>query len=419
MSGYNYITDTGAISPDTETVLMEVQKEWTDNFGTSLDLGSSTPQGTMITAEVIARTGVIKNNSELANQINPNLAYGTFLDSIAALMGITRGKNASTVARNVTFTGNSATNIPAGSRLQTTAGDIFTTITPITIPVSGTVTADIRSVEFGVIPIASPSLRIMDGTIGWGGAMTTGATVIVNGTLALQDPQLKTARNQQLATQGVGSSAAIRAAVMKVDNVTSCQVIENNTGAAGVIAGVNFVLPNAMWVCVAGAPNAAAVAAALYEAHHGGCPWDYGTASGTPVSSPLGVPTIDPATGVSYYTKWTIPTLYDCYVNITVKQSSSVAAPAPAIQRAIMNYVSGLEDGEPGLVVGASVSSFEMGGAVARQLPGLYIKDVRVAAVLTGSSPPAFPAGYSAEVVLKPFEMAILLINNITVTVAP
>lgn len=417
MSGYNYITDTGTIVPDTETVLSEVQKEWTDNFGLNLDLGAATPQGTMITAEVINRTGIIKNNAELANQINPNLSYGTFLDSICALMGISRGKNSSTVARNVKFVGSSQTSIPSGSRVQTAAGDIFTTINAILIPVSGVASGDIRSVEFGDIPIASPDLIILDGTIGWGGASIVPATVIVVGTLSLRDPQLKTARIQRLANQGVGSSAAIQAAIMKVDNVTSCQVIENNTGAAGVVNGVTFTLPNAMWVCVAGAPDDGAVSAALYEAHHGGCPWDYGTNSGQPVSGPGGVPTVDPATGVTYASKWTTPKLYDCYVHIVVNQGSSVTSPAPAIQRAVMNYAEGLEDGEAGLVAGASVSAFEIAGAVSRQLPGLYVKDAKVAVVASGQPAPVYPAGYSTEAALKPFEQAILLINNITVVV--
>ncbi len=420
-ASYTYLTDTGTIVQDTQTLLTDIQGEWTTALGSTLNLAASSPQGTLIGNETIARTSVMKNNADVANTINPNLSYGTFLDAICSLMGVTRGSNQSTIGTGLPVTGTADTVIQAGSRVQTSAGAIFTIQSTVTIPIGGNTTANVVSQTYGNIALPIGTLEILDGTIGWGSIAVTSGTTISQGTLSLSDPQLKNVRTQRLANQGVGSSAAIQAAVMAVPNVTSCQVVENNTGAAGVVNGVTFTLPNAMWVCVAGNPDPNLLAQALYDAHNGGCPWDQGTSSGVPalgeggVAAPNGVLATDPATGVQYYTKSVTPVLYDCYVNITVVQGNSVSSPGPAVQTAILNYATGQEQGELGLVVGANISAFEMAGAVARQLPGMYVKTCSIAVVPHGSAVPAYPAAYTTEFVMATFGQAELQLNNITV----
>lgn len=410
--------DTGVIVADTQDILTEVQNEWKDAFGNNLDLDASTPQGTIIAAEVIARSAVMRNNAELANQINPNEAYGVFLDALAALLGVDRGKNQSTVGRNLRVTGNLNTVVPDGSRVQTGAGDVFVTVGDITIPAAGTIdTAVVASQQYGSVDLPVGSMTILDGIIGWGSIQVLPTTTVTPGTTAVNDPKLKNLRNQRLAAQGLGSSAAIRAAVLDVANVTSCQVVENNTGTAGVVNGVTFTKPNAMWVCVAGTPNLQDVANALYAAHQGGCPWDYGSNSGVAVSPPNGITVVDQSTQQQYYVQFTTPVLYDVYVHFIVSQTQSVADPEPAIRNAVMDYATGQLAGEDGLTVGTSVSSWEIAGAVSRELPGMYVKECRVAVVPHGASPPSYPADYVYEYPLKPFEQGIADRGRIIVVV--
>jgi hypothetical protein len=168
---------------------------------------------------------------------------------------------------------------------------------------------------------------------------------------------------------------------------------------------------------VDGTATNAAVAQALYNAHNGGCPWDFGTSSGVAVNSPNGVAAIDPATGLIYNAKFTNPALYDCYINITVHQANSVSSPSPAVQNAIVNYATGQEQNESGFVIGANVSAFEAAGAVARQLPGIYVKACSVACVPHGSAAPSYPSAYVPEFVMPMFGRAVLLLNNVTVQV--
>ena len=413
---YRYITDTGAISADTADVKASVEGEYKLALGSSISLDPATPQGTLIAGETISRTDVMKNNAELANMINPNLAYGTFLDAICNLLGVERGENTSTIATGVTVTGNNLTVISANSRVTTTDGNVFLTVADVTIPISGTTSVSLKSQDAGPVPLPIGMLTITDGTIGWGTAEVTSGASITLGTLALQDPPLKNKRSQQLAKQGRGSSAAIRAAALSVPNVTSVQVVENNTGAAGVVNGVTFTKPKAFWVCIGGTPDLAALGQALYEAHNGGCPWDYGaTGNGTPINPPNGLVATDSSTGLNYNVLATTSIKFDCYVHIKIGQGNSSASPDQAVKTAITSYASGQIAGELGFVVGASVSAFELSGAVTGQLPGLYVKDCRVAVVPAGAAAPAYPADYVLEAILNRFDQATVQTGNITV----
>lgn len=416
-ASYTYLLSTGTISIDTTDLLSDVEGEWQAAFGATLNTDASTPQGTMIAAETTARTSVMKNNADLANMQNPNLSYGVFLDAICSLLGIERSTNQSTLATTVQITGTSGTTINAGSRIQTPNGDIFTLLTSVTIPVGGSTTGTFQSQAYGTIPFPLGSMTIIDGTIGWGSVACTISTIVTPGSAQNTDPQLKNKRNQQLAVQGTASAAAVYANLLNVPNVTSVQVVENNTGQfATAVNGVTFTKPSALWVCVAGTPSPSAVAAAMYAAHNSGCPWDYGaTGMGTPVQSPNGVTVTDPNTGLPYQVLYVTPIMYDAYVNITVHQTPAQAPGAPAIQKAILSYADGQEQGEAGFVVSADVSAFEISGSVVRQYPGLYVKSCQVACVPAGNPAPSFPSGYSYEWVASQFQQAQLQIGNITV----
>ncbi len=91
---YNYIEPQGVIVTDTTgEILNEVINEYQNAFGQDLIAPTinnpqsfSTPQGLLITSETLARQSVVDNNALLANQINPNVSGGIFLDAILALL---------------------------------------------------------------------------------------------------------------------------------------------------------------------------------------------------------------------------------------------------------------------------------------------------------------------------------------------
>lgn len=416
-AAYDYIIDTGTVTVDTTDLLSDVQAEYKNALGQNLNVDASTPQGTLITTETLARTGVMKNNAEYASLINPQQAYGTFLDAICSFLGVKRVSNRYTQVTNVQMNGTVGTVILAGSRVKSAAGDIFTVANQVTIGSSGQVLADLNSAEYGAIPLDVETMTIMDGIIGWGSAIVTTSTVIVLGATQTSDGKLKNMRNAQLAIQGRGNSAAIQAALLAVTNVTSVAVVENNTGQiANAVNDVTFSLPNAMWVCVAGTAAQADIAQALYEAHGGGCPWDYGASGqGVPVGSPDGVSVIDAATGMTYNVKYTTPVMFTLYVYIEVGQGTSSYSPDEAVPAAIIKYAEGEEDDEPGLVLGTSISAFQIAGTINRQLPGMYVGKCMVAKTEVGAAAPTYPDDYVYEIPTTPFQQGELAIGNIQV----
>lgn len=402
------------MSVDTSTLLNDVETEWQTAFGATLNVDASTPQGTMIAAETTARASVMKNNAEVANLINPNLSYGTALDAVCALLGISRGTNISTVAQGVQVQGVPNTYWQIGSRISTPNGDLFDLVEPITIGPGGTALAQFQSEKYGPIPFPVGTMTIVDGAIGIGSVTSLDTTTVTLGLSQYSDPQLKNQRNQQLASQGTASSAAIQAALLKVPNVTSVLVVENNEGTPGTYNGVTFTKNTGLWVCVAGTAAPADVAAAMYASHNSGCPWDYGAAGmGNPVESPNGVQVIDPYSGLPSSVLYVTPIMYDAYIQISVKQNAAQSPGQSAIQRAILDWAQGQDQGEEGLVVGASLSAYEASGAAVRQYPGLYVKSCKVACVPAGD--PA-PTTFVDEWIAGTFQQANLQIGNIVVT---
>lgn len=412
-AAYQYNTDTGTISVDSADMLSDVQKEWTDTYGPNLDLDPATPQGTMIAAEATNRIGLMKNNADLANMLNPNLAYGSFLDAVCSfLMKDGRGKNLSTTGIGVEIDGDPGTKIQAGFRVKNSTDDIFLISEDVTIGASRKAIANIASQESGPIPLPQGSLAIVDSVIGWGGTSVINSTAVVLGTKQLTDAQLKTLRSQTLFAMGLSSTGAIKANLLNVDNVKSVRIEENLTGKAGLVNGITFTGPG-IWVCVAGAATTADIAKALHASRQGACPYDYGTNNGTPVDSPNGTPVQDPYSGSVYRVKFTRAVEKDVYIRLKAKKGTSSASEI-AIARAIKRFADGFVDAEEGFVVGASISAFEVAGAVCREYPGLYVYSALVAVVDKGATAPADVA-YVTESVLKPWEIGVLAIGNVTV----
>lgn len=406
---YVYTTSTGTISVDTSELLTDVEKEWTAVFGDSLDLDSATPQGTLIAAEVISRAASMKNNADLANQINPNLSSGTFLSAICALLGVDPGHDSYSTVLNCPVTGDPQTVIPAGMRVTTESGDVFTIAQAVTIGADRNGLANITASTTGPIAISVGTLTIKDAVVGWGSIEVGTSSTITIGTTELTDAQLKTKRLQRLYAQGVGCVGAIQAHAMGVDNVASVKVMENLTGATGVVNGITFTTTSGMWICAAGAYDDLDFANAIYAAHQGGQPWEPGNGSeGTQVSQL----TFDPYSKIQVTVKWLRAILKDVHVQITVSMNNSSASSSD-INQVMVDYASGLENNQAGLQIGSPINAFEFSGAVLRNLVGVYVKSCFVQVVDAGADP--VPGNYVQEVIISPWVYATLAIGNVHV----
>lgn len=365
MADYQYIQETGVIVPDTGDTLAQVEQEYKDVFGPDLIVDSSTPQGVLIAAEVASRDAVAKNNAQLANQINPNLAGGVFLDALLALMGSERDAATRSLVEGVELAGIPNTLIPAGKRAKTLAGDVFELITPVVLDALGAGTGDFRAVEYGPIAAAPSTLTdIVDSVLGW--ESVTNPNAATPGRLLQSDAGARVKRRRTLGLQGQALPAAIIAAVYACEGVKSLVFRENVTAAPATIDGV-LIGAHSIFVCVDGGADAD-IAAAILDKKSGGA----GMTGSTTVN------VTDPASGQVYPVSFQRPAEIDVRVRVTVKNVANLSDPVAVVKSAILAYAAGEQDGEAGYVVGGSVTSFELGGAVSRDAPGLYVKLVEV-----------------------------------------
>ena len=235
---YIYNNSTGVIVPDTSTILASVQTSYLDVFGADLVTTADSPQGVLITAEALSETAVVNNNAALANQINPNIAGGIFLDAIMALTGIQRTPSTQTTVASVTMTGVAGTVIPQGTLAATAAGDQFFTQSQITLDAGGNGSVNFASVAFGAIPCAETALvDIISNVLGWETVSNPVAGIL--GTTTQSDQAARAYRNNTLAFQGVALSVAITSALYAVPNVLNVTFLENyNSVPAGMLISV-------------------------------------------------------------------------------------------------------------------------------------------------------------------------------------
>ncbi|EAA1041287.1 hypothetical protein A4J64_001944 [Salmonella enterica subsp. enterica serovar Losangeles] len=366
MADYKYINSTGVIMPDTADVREEVCDEYRGVFGDDVITDDWTPQGVLINAETKARTTVIENNAALANQINPNIATGTFLDAIWALTGgQRRGATYSQVVGKCS--GVAGAPIPAGSRARTKNGDEFATLDNATIGDLGYVYVIFQATETGPVPAPVGSLtQITDAVLGW--ETVTNEAVGTLGQDVQSDVSARSMRRKTLALQGVSTTEAITSALYDVPGVRSLSFRENVDDTEKVIDGVTLK-PHSIYVCVDGGTDEA-IGEALRVSKSAGCGFNGSTT----------VNVTDPVSGQVYAIQFDRPEEITILMRVYVSsRAMSTVQVQNAVRLAIVDYTRGEQDGEDGFTVGTDASPFELASGVNRTYPDIFIKKLEIA----------------------------------------
>jgi hypothetical protein len=399
MADYQYLTDNGVIVPDTSDILTETQTEFKNALGDDLDVSSETPQGTLIAAETLAREEVVRNNAAVANQINPNLAGGIFLDAIWALTGGQRFVALPTIVRDVVLTGIPGVIVTSGAIATVgAAGDQFQLLSNVTIGSDGTGLGTFQSVELG--PIAAPALglnSIASSVLGWETVSNPAAGT--TGQPEESDIASRTRRRRTLALQGVALPEAITSSVYSAEGIRSMTFRENVTNASIVIEGKTLVA-HSIYACVDGGTDLI-VATALLQKKSLGANWN-----GTTV-----VNVTEPITGQIYPVQFDRPTEVPIFVQVTVRGGAAYPDVPGIVRSSMIDYANGLQEGEDGFIVGGDVSPFELAGAVNREAPTIFVQNLLLSLNNVTFSAATIPITIS--------QLATLLEGNIAVTVTP
>lgn len=365
MALYNYVTRSGVIVPDTSDLQTAVEAEFKAALGDDLVTTPDTPEGLLIAGEVAARDAVVRNNAELANQINPNYAGGVFLDSLWALTGGRRTRTTSSTAV-CTVTGTPGTIITTAVQFRSAAGDLWQVQSESTLDSNGIAQVEAAAVEPGPVSAASGTISsIVVGVLGL--ETVTNAHAARLGTLTQSDQAARQQRRRQLGLQGVALPTAIMAALYATDNVRSLTFRENLSDEVKEIDGVTMN-PHSIYVCVDGGSDDD-VAATLLSRKSLGANWN----------GDVGVSVTDPSSGQSYLVQFDRPDIIAILVRVTAKVVNPLINPQTAIREAIMAYANGELEGEDGFTVGTGVSPFELASAINRQEPGIFVQKLEVA----------------------------------------
>lgn len=395
MAEFTYVNATGTIIADTADTKTQIEELWTAAFGADIDLDSSTVEGLIAATQVIIMDSVVNNNALMANQINPNLTTGIFLDSLSALTALSRN---AAIRSTVTaqLTGVAGTNIPSGSIASTTGGDEFASDVAVILDGNGEGSVGFSSVETGLIACPINSLtNIVSNVIGW--ETVDNAVAAVLGNKQESDIALSLRRRRTLALQGVSISEAVKSAVNAVDGVDSMKYRENVKAIVQVIDGVTLD-PHSIYVAVSGGSDED-VALALLESKSGGAGWNS-------EHNPIMVMVTD--NDQDYTVEFDRQTDVPIFAEVEI-DANGVTDSINKVKDAIIAYANSELDGQDGFVVGANASPFEMSGAINAVHPQIIVRKFEIGIIPSPVNP--------VEINIEIWEQATIVSANISVTV--
>ena len=363
-SQYQYINSTGVIVPDTAETRATVEAEFQSVFGTDMPLDPSTPQGGLVTLLTEARDGMVRNNAELANQINPDLSGGVFLSAIWRFTGGQRRPGSFSRLTGVELAGQPNTLIPAGSiATASESGAQFATTASVLIGPLGTVTADFQALETGPINVPIGGLdSIASGILGW--ETVSNPSAAIPGKLVEGDIPARLRRRQTLALQTISSTEAIISALYDTEGVESLSFRENVAATTQVIDGITMVA-HSIYACVDGGADEDVAFVLMRE-----------KTDGAAFNGAVTVNVTQPLSGQVIPVQFDRPEEIQVFVRFTVRPSPLDVQ--NIIPDTIIAYRDGEIPGDRGFTVGTSVSPFELSGAVHQVAPSIFVTKVEL-----------------------------------------
>lgn len=361
MADYNFIVDNGVIVPDTADIKTAVEQEFKTALGERMSTAPDTPQGRLISVETDARTAVVRNNAQLANQINPNLAVGIFLEAISAFLDIGRNPASYSVIPGVEVTGIPLTQVAQGSRARSRTGDVFAAVSTVTLNSAGRAVVDFVAVETGPVTCVPGDLvTVVDAVLGWETVYNSNAAV--PGEAEQSDVSLRLERQVRLANQGISTMEAQISGLYGVPGVKSLSFLENISHNFETVEGI-YMKPHSVWACVHGGTDAD-IATSLLNEKTAGAGWN----------GAVSVTVTEPHAEIPYTVLFDRPKDVPIKISVTVRRGT-----VEQVKSAILQYANGEIDGERGFIVGGDVSPFEIAGAINLYRTEIFVKSLLVA----------------------------------------
>jgi len=266
-------TDEGIVAPSTATIKTAWQSVFKLVFGSGIYLDDASPQGMLITA----LTKVIANKNAqflfLANQFNPDNASGNFQDAFGQLYYLSRKQATSSTVmcecRGLTGTILNGSDESNPAQAVSENGDVFECVNTVVIPASGVIIAQFKSKEKGIIPVNANTVnRIYNQVVGWDSVNNPNNGTV--GVLTENRLDFENRRKNSIAINANGNKEAVQSALLNLENVSDCKVLENDSSEALTTQGVTLTR-NSIYVIIEGGEAAQNIAQTIRQKKSGGC----------------------------------------------------------------------------------------------------------------------------------------------------
>lgn len=401
---YDYLTNRGVIVPDTSTVLSDVQEEFKALLGGDLDVSPETPQGRLIELIARCRLFVLQTAAASSNVFNLNKANGFGLDDLGSLFLLSR-LSATYTEVSVVLTGVDGTIVPAGTRLQTTEGDIF--VNTENYIIGSPLNAVFRAEKTGVVPCPANTLTIiLDAINGLETANNPDSPSQIGSELESDNAFRQRIRNS-LNVNSIAVISAIKANLEALPGVSGTYLYDNYTNSSVTVDDI--VVPAHSILAVVDGGESKDIATVLYNKKTIGA--GYCSTTTDPNVQIVTETVLDPIYGTSYEVKFARPRSVNLVVNITVARQDYTGSDLESdVKNAILEWAAGNNPEVDGIKIGTDVSPFEISAAVSSSIPEIFIRDLKIG-VVGGSAPAA------SIITMDEADKGVVLASNITVTI--
>ena len=314
-----------------EQIATEWQNAFKENGKPLLNVDPETPQGQIIDAQVASVNQKDAEVLYLAQQFDPRTAEGRFQDALAEIYFIKRKQAISSYAL-CTLTGRAGTQISAGALIQSEIdGTQWSLDEDVTIPVSGTVSAQFTCLTAGAISASAGTLtQIVTTVTGWDTVTNATATV---GSVEESQSAFEQRRKESVALNARSTVSAVYANVAQVNGVIAVYAIDNKKNISETIDGYTLT-PHSIFVSVIGGEDED-IAKAIYDNLSAGC--DYNGNTTIPITNEY----TQAVENVTFYR----PSNYDVYVKVEIQDNGSLPDDyEDLIKNAVYNNFYGLDD---------------------------------------------------------------------------
>lgn len=223
------INEQGYLRPTYEELLEDRITLAKELFGEDVETGDEYALGKFIRLSVKDLAEAYEAQEIIYYSRFPNTATGQSLDRLMPFASITRNP-ATKAEHQIELTGTAGYEVPPGFLVGTTGDEEFYLVNPLLLDAEGKGTGLVQCTEAGTIgnvalgtitEIVNPSMDV------------SGVKHIKVETLGKEvetDAELRKRFSVAIQGSGSGTATAIRGAVMRINGVTGCLVIENSTG---------------------------------------------------------------------------------------------------------------------------------------------------------------------------------------------